>query len=1152
MKKRILSALLVLCLACGLVSTAWATGQSTPETAAVSVTDAASGETAQEEPLPDETAGEPASDETVEGTAAPVADGTEYTAALDVDGQTLNVIVTAPDGAFAEGVDPLLSVTMLNAEDELNAVADELDAADVQYDGFAAMDITFTDKITGEEIEPAQQVSVRIELPQAIVDSGIDLSTLAVQHLEEDADGNVQNVTEVATLDNGITLSEEAAAAVNEAAGVAPMSDMPAEEATAGDAAETPAAVAEFSVDGFSNFVITWQADWHRDGTIIVTYWNTEGGGSELTVPNQYLFDIGELNDGDSITLQNGKLTVKGREFEIPQQVTVGNDTYKYIGAKCYYDESWQDFTTIRLEAGWGWNYKVDNQGSSSRPDIRLQYEKVSTDPGPGGDQGGTGTASATVTTGKSAVKIGDTDNYTLNLSVSGDRGSEEKTQPVDVLFILDTSGSMDDSYVQYNNQYMTLINALKSVLTGSYNKNAGIGGLIGSIEANQNIDVRYSVVSFAGAKGDKTNGSVVLQQDWTESADSVVNKIRGLSANGGTNYQQGILKGNDQLSKPAHTSRNATTFVVFVTDGEPTFYGTNDQGNGSDFDQTALSRAQTALQDTDCDYFYAIGIGSVFSNEYSNAYKRLDTLKEYVGDNIPGSSTIGRTFAAGDDMTGAFDSILKNITFFEANNVTMVDPLSEYADLVPNASGQYEITLQLEKRTDAGVTYEKVGDPQTVQIDANSTGKTVTLSDGNETVSLTVYVDKGLDDKETIRIEFADNYKLAQNYRYTASTTITPSDTAKQATMDSDDAQKIPDADTGTHADRDEQGFWSNDNANAKVIFDAITTNKDNQIIDTDPGKTALFPKPVIQVTESTGSLRIVKDVQGIDGDVETVVGNTTFTFQLEKVIKTEGIIDEYTRDETFTDSALGFTGGVKTEVITITGEGQSSVISGLPEGWYRITETDTGTVAANSDYEFVSNNGPVVVPVTEANTPAAPAEATITNTYKHKDKVLTVTKQVIGDLAVKGDSFDFTLELQNADGSAYKGDPLVNDSLESMDGSNNKYTFTLTGEEGDNSIRISLPHGVKAIVTETNKSDYTIAESRLDKGNFAEIDNQTATMTADHSIDFRNTKNLVGPPTGLERNDTPYTILVTVAGIAGLALIGGIVARRRRRRME
>ncbi|MGN0686166.1 MAG: VWA domain-containing protein [Gemmiger sp.] len=315
MKKRVLSALLALCLTLSLAGAAFAenepsgdsssaasqavssvesepqtqdetvssgsvsgedqTAAKTESTPAPTETPAAS-DVAEEEPesTPQpEAATEP--DTTPAPTEDPVANVTEneesdgsveYTAALETDGETMNVIVTAPEDAFAEGVQPKLSVTMLTAEDELNAVADKLDTAEVQYDGFAALDITFTDEATGEEIEPSQQVSVRIELPQAIVDSGIDLTTLAVQHLEEDADGNVQNVTEVATLDNGITLSEEAAAAANEAAGVAPMSDLPAEEATAGDATEIPAAVAEFDVDGFLSFVITWgEGNWYRE-----------------------------------------------------------------------------------------------------------------------------------------------------------------------------------------------------------------------------------------------------------------------------------------------------------------------------------------------------------------------------------------------------------------------------------------------------------------------------------------------------------------------------------------------------------------------------------------------------------------------------------------------------------------------------------------------------------------------------------------------------------------------------------------------------------------------------------------------------------------------------------------------------------------------
>ena len=50
--------------------------------------------------------------------------------------------------------------------------------------------------------------------------------------------------------------------------------------------------------------------------------------------------------------------------------------------------------------------------------------------------------------------------------------------------------------------------------------------------------------------------------------------------------------------------------------------------------------------------------------------------------------------------------------------------------------------------------------------------------------------------------------------------------------------------------------------------------------------------------------------------------------------------------------------------------------------------------------------------------------------------------------------------------------------------------------------------------------------------------------------TIDFQNYRAPVAP-TGLESNHTtPYVLMITAAGMAGLALIGGIVARRIRRR--
>lgn len=413
MKKRVLSALLALCLTLSLAGAAFAENEpsgdsssavsqavssveSEPQTQDETVSsDSASGEDqtaakTESSPAPTETPAasdvaeeEPEStpepeaatesDTTPAPTEDPVADVTEneesdgsveYTAALETDGETMNVIVTAPEGAFAEDVQPKLSVTMLTAEDELNAVAGELDTAEVQYDGFAALDITFTDEATGEEVEPVKSVTVRIELPQTIVDSGVDLTTLAVQHLEEDENGNVQKVTEVATLDNGITLSEEAAAAVNEAAGVAPVNDMPAEEATAGDAAETPAAVAEFEVNGFSDFAITWENNQNRtkDVTVICYDADTDSELPDACKPE----GLNPLTAGQtfSFTADNAALKIDG---------------YEFVQAEYYSYYKWRTLTSLTVTYNNRWRYSVNGgSASSSAPQIRLYYRKSS------------------------------------------------------------------------------------------------------------------------------------------------------------------------------------------------------------------------------------------------------------------------------------------------------------------------------------------------------------------------------------------------------------------------------------------------------------------------------------------------------------------------------------------------------------------------------------------------------------------------------------------------------------------------------------------------------------------------------------------------------------------------------------------------------
>lgn len=1232
MKKRVLSALLAICLTLSLAGAAFAenehsgdsssavsqavssvesepqtqdemvssgsvsgedqTAAKTESTPAPTETPAAS-DVAEEEPesTPEpEAATEP--DTTPAPTEDPVADVTEneesdgsveYTAALEADGETMNVIVTAPEGAFAEGVQPKLSVTMLTAEDELNAVADKLDTAKVQYDGFTALDITFTDKATGEEVEPVKSVTVRIELPQTIVDSSIDLTTLAVQHLEEDENGNVEKVTEVATLDNGITLSEEAAAAVNEAAGVAPMSDMPAEEAAAGDATETPAAVAEFEVDGFSSFVITWNGPKWKDA-FEITFKYVDENGNEIDAPNvpqnnTYSGDQNytRIDFSDYVRVIEG-YTYKETRYQNWEDTDDENNggiaTYLTV-TRTQNSDKWSTTYTYTLNVynendklntssnAWTWkdfNWPPDTKERTIERTIYLIYTKdeTTTPGGEGGDQGGTTVTNATVTTTKTAdLRDDGSGNYDLTLSISGDRGSSSKKQKVDILFILDKSGSMNYS-----------LN--KDVDAGPWESSRmgllqeAVSNLVDTVEQNDSIDARYGAVAFARSQQRQS-------ESWTD-ASSIKAFVENLNPGGGTNYQQGIYDGEQLLNGKR---AGALTFVIFVSDGEPTYRGIDvdnstsgsdsslsDTGNGrNDENGFNIEAAITEISNLTCDYFYAIGMGPEFGQDKrgddKTGTKNLKNLANAVQATSKGDNNVFSASAT-DTLEQAFKDIAASVIFFAANDVTITDPLSDYADIVLNADGVAEFTITV-TRTELKDDEGKVTSTAETWKETVTASEAVTFKDrdGNDVTVTPAYDEK----TRTITLTFPHSegetlgYELEPGYTYSISTVITPSETAKELGMNYAAAQQTPDDNTGTHSIPDEdnnyskdKGFWSNDNENAKVTFTA----------NGEPGAQA-FPKPVIQVTEEpTGSLKIVKDVQGIDdSDVVSVVGRTTFTFQLEKVIPVEGSNDEYTLDDAFTDSTLGFTGGVK-DNITITGKGQSNVISGLPEGRYRVTETNTGTVDADSDYEFVSNNGPVVVEVTKDITSDAPVEATITNTYKHKDKILTVKKIVAGTMATDGDTFNFTLALTNKNGNPYTGEIPENNKLlkGTKDG---EYTFTLTGKmTTPDSLDITLPYNVCATVTEAEAEGYTKVEHReyatgTDPENFAGgSGSDKVTMSQNKTIEFRNTKDLVGPPTGLERNDTPYALMISVAVMAGLALVGGTVVRRRRRWME
>ena len=304
------------------------------------------------------------------------------------------------------------------------------------------------------------------------------------------------------------------------------------------------------------------------------------------------------------------------------------------------------------------------------------------------------------------------------------------------------------------------------------------------------------------------------------------------------------------------------------------------------------------------------------------------------------------------------------------------------------------------------------------------------------------------------------------------------------------------------------------------------------------DQEKTYL--KPVIQV--NTADLTITKTIV-VDDDSDanlSAFDNQQFTFTVKGTDAANSSIE-------------------KTATITWDADGaNTATVEDLPIGNYTVSETDP--VSAPSGYTFVGNGDDVSVSVS-----ANGGSASITNHYKHNDVTLTVNKYVTGDLSFNKDEFTFSLKLTNSDNTPYTGAAIQNGKLTPVKDEStgedkvDEYTFTLTAETDHNTLQIVLPYGVKATVTETDKQDYQRVDSREYATEDSEPtgytkgqDNKTATMVSNRTIDFLNTKDLVEIPTGLDRNDTPYALMITVAGIAGLALIGAVVNRRIRRRRE
>lgn len=282
---------------------------------------------------------------TVAMAAGAMASATSYEATTE-DG--VKVSVDAPQGALPDGA--TLHVDPVTSDEDVQAVTDELDGAEVSYDGFAAFDVYFTDA-DGNEVEPTEAVSVRFELPEGAVPEGAE--DLAVHHLAEAEDGTVAEVEAVAD-------------------------DADATEGTV--AVQDDATVdAEFTVESFSWFTLTYN---DRNG-IQVNLVTEDGSG----LPGDEV-DFSDLSGTYSPT-DFGKKYITDQWVSIEKLAETWaskTEGYEFVCAYANQNQgdefNWIRYNTTGYSGGWRYSTQStepSNYDSGNRlTSIYLVYREIS------------------------------------------------------------------------------------------------------------------------------------------------------------------------------------------------------------------------------------------------------------------------------------------------------------------------------------------------------------------------------------------------------------------------------------------------------------------------------------------------------------------------------------------------------------------------------------------------------------------------------------------------------------------------------------------------------------------------------------------------------------------------------------------------------
>ena len=313
-----------------------------------------------------------------------------------------------------------------------------------------------------------------------------------------------------------------------------------------------------------------------------------------------------------------------------------------------------------------------------------------------------------TITLSKKATPLGD-NTYRIDLEVKTTQ-TTTTTPPgaAATVLVLDTSGSMDICATcnsKATNSWSGAYQHAQGCKTGHSGtvaaadtrlaaaKTAAINFLDSYKGDTAGVGRYVSLVSFAGSASVKCDWQDVST---TAGYNAVVQAIRNLSANGGTNLDAGLKNAANQFTKSAVSgiSKDSKN-VIALTDGIPTYYGNNTSQHGSygcPDTNKATAASAAALKESASLYTVCFGAAndrcwtadSAHTEDWwGNPVERHNTdgplVGDFLRDSIATSATADTTYAynAADssELNKAFKAITTSITTGISSG-TVTDPM--------------------------------------------------------------------------------------------------------------------------------------------------------------------------------------------------------------------------------------------------------------------------------------------------------------------------------------------------------------------------------------------------------------------------------------------------------------------------------------------